>query len=294
MSNTLGGINLAQIAQKSLDSLKDQLLILNNFTTDFSGDVANVGESVTTRVATQPGIQDFTATTAAADVTTTAKTITLSNYKGVRISFTDLEAVKTPLRIEQLFLNDVTNTIGNALIDSTLALVTNANFSTAAFVGAASTFDADDMADIAGALTAAKVRRNPRFCILSPTYITALCKDGSIKSQSNYGASSAIQDRVIPRVAGMSVYEYTDIPSNSENLVGLAGAPQGLLIATRLPSVPANAPGMVETVVDPETGLAIQVRSWYSLDDRCHYLESGIIYGVAVGVAGNVKRITSA
>ena len=49
-TNTLNGINLAQIAESTLDYMSYEFAPLNAITRDFSEDIAQQGESVTTRV----------------------------------------------------------------------------------------------------------------------------------------------------------------------------------------------------------------------------------------------------
>ena len=51
MANTLGGINLAQIAEETLRTLALETVNIRPLATDFSMDIADKGESVTTRVA---------------------------------------------------------------------------------------------------------------------------------------------------------------------------------------------------------------------------------------------------
>lgn len=294
MANSLNGVNLAAIAAQSLDVLLPKLPLLRSvMATDFSSDVATQGESVTTRVATATTAQDFTAAAADQDATTTAKTISLSNYKGTRIAFSDSEWSKSSINLNEVFIKPAVNGIANAIIDSALALVTNANFGAAGFTGAASAFDADDCADLAATLTSGNVPQDGRFLLINPSYYANLAKDASVQQAYAYGSPSVILENRIPRVHGLSVFEYTDIPGNSENLVGMCGTNQGLLVATRLPAAPANYPGEIETVTDPESGFSLQFRRWYSADDRKYRMEVGVIYGVAVGVAGNVKRIVS-
>ena len=65
-------------------------------------------------------------------------------------------------------------------------------------------------------------------------------------------------------------------------------------MAARLPAIPPNFPGEVETVTDPESGFSLQLRRWYSADDGVYYMSMASIYGAAVGNAGNLKRIVSA
>lgn len=297
MSNTLGGVNLAQVAQQSLDALVAELPSLNMFTTDFSADVVNEGASVSTRVATQPTSGSL-ATGYAANVqggTTTVKTVTLGDVSGLVLGFTDSEWSKSHINLIDVFIKPGVNAIAGGMIADVLALVTNANFSTAAFVGAASVFDSDDVADIATALTTAKVPKRGRGMILNPTYFAALLKDDSVKASMFYGGSEAIRNRQIPSLMGFSpVVEFVDLPDNSENLVGVAGGKQGLIIAARVPAIPDGFPGEIANVTDPDSGLTLQLRKWYSADDGKHYMSMGLMYGVAVGVAGYLKRLTSA
>lgn len=296
MANSLAGVNLAQIAQKSLDALLPRLVPLKSFTTDFSSDIAVAGSSVTTRVPTALTTGALTTGYAAnaQDSTTTAKTITLGVLKGLVVGFTDEEWSKSSINLYDIFVRPGVNAIANGMIDDALALVTAANYGAAAFTGAASTFDADDVADLATALSTANVDRDGRFLILSPSYYGYLAKDNAIQAAYAYGTSDAIRDNRIPRVHGMDILEYTDIPSNSENLVGLCGARQGLIIAARSPAVPEGFQGQIETVTDPESGFTFQVRKWYSPDLGKHFLSMASISGVAVGVAGNLKRLVSA
>lgn len=296
MANSLAGINLAQIGQKSLAALLPRLAPLRAFTTDFSSDIAVSGGSVTTRVPTALTTGALTTGYAAnaQTATTTAKTITLGAVKGLVIGFTDEEWSKSSINLHNVFIRPGVNAIANGMIDDALALVTASNYGAAAFTGAASTFDADDAADLATVLSTANVDRDGRFLMLSPSYYGYLAKDTAIQAAYAYGTNEAIRDNRIPRVHGMDVIEYTDIPSNAENLVGLCGGPEGIIIAARSPAVPEGFPGMIETITDPESGFTFQVRKWYSADDGQHYLSMAAISGVAVGVASNLKRLVSA
>jgi hypothetical protein len=294
MPNTLAGTNLAAVAQRTLDTLLRRFPMASSFSTDFSADVASVGESVTTRVASQPTVQNFDSTTAAADVTTTARTIALSNYSGVRIGFSDMEWSKSSINLFDIFVNPVANTVIKAIMDDVLARVTLANFGAAGLVSTAANFDADDVVDLATVLNNLDVPYDPRSLVLAPSYYGALAKDNAIQAAYAYGDSGPIRENRFARVHGFDVIPYSGIPGNAQNLVGFAGGPQALLIAARVPALPGNFPGEIESATDPESGLTIQVRKWYSADDRKHYMESGVIHGSQIGVTGNLTRITSA
>lgn len=294
MANTIGGINLAQIAQETLRTLQVKLPMLLNFTHDFSSEVKAKGESVTTRVATAMSNQDLTSGFTAGDVTSTAKTIPLSSYKGRVVGFTDMEVAKgTYEMLRRTFIVPAAFAVVKGFMDDLLALVTAANFSQSALI-TAENFDADDLADIAATLTDAGVPEDARFALIKSAYFASLGKDNSLQSATNYGSNTVIRDNLIPRVHGFDIHEYASIPANAEALEGILGNAQGLLIAARVPALPANFPGSVETVTDPETGLTLQFREWYATELGIQKLSVGVIYGVAVGVAGNIVRLKSA
>lgn len=293
MSNTLGGVNLAQIAQQSLDALVDQLPRISIFATDFSNDVAVEGSTVTTRVATQPTVGSLATgySTNAQGATTTAKTITLGDVTGLVLGFTDSEWSKSSINLHDLFIRPGVNAVANDMLDDVFALLTNANFSQKETIAAAA-MDADKAIDIAKALTVAKVPKMDRFLGLAPGHYAALAK--SVKQTYVVGTSDVVQQNRLPPIAGMTPFEYTDIPDNSENLVGFAGCKQGIIVAARVPAAPQNFPGEIATVTDPESGFSLQLRRWYSADDGQYYLSMGALWGVAVGVPGNIVRIVSA
>jgi hypothetical protein len=284
------------IAQQSLDVLQDVLPQLRVFTTDFSDEIAVAGATVTTRVATQQSSGDLSTgyATNAQTVTTTAKQITVGAVTGNVIQFTDEEVSKSSIDLMELFVVPGINAVANDMMDDALALVTNANFGAAAFTGAAGDFDADDVADLAQVLSTAKVPRNGRFLMVKPTYYAALAKDNAIQAAYAFGGTEAIRDNRVPRVHGFDIVEYTDIPANAENLVGLCGAKQGIIIAARAPAIPAGFSGEVRNITDPESGLTLQLRKWYSEDDGVYRMSIAGMWGVAVGVSANIKRLVSA
>lgn len=293
MSNSLAGINLAQIAQRSLETLVAQLPALSAFATDFSDEVAVEGSSVTTRVATQPTVGSLATgyATNAQNAATTAKTITLGDVNGLVLGFTDSEWSKSSINLYDIFVRPGVNAVANSMIDDALALLTASNFSQSATIAAAA-MNHGKVVDLAKELTESNVPKMDRFLGLAPGHYAQLAKD--VKDTYAVGTSNVIQLNQLPPIAGLSVFEYTDIPSNSENLVGWAGGKQGIIIAARQPAIPQGFTGEIETAVDPESGFALQLRKWYSADDGKYYLSIGAMWGVAVGVPENIVRIVSA
>lgn len=293
MANTLNGINLSQIAAYTLETLSAEMPVVSAFTTDFSSDVADVGESVSTRVASAVSAGDATTGYSATDVTSTAKTITLNKHKHFTAKFTDLEIAKGGLdMLERTFVRPAVHSVVNAMMDDLLALVVNATYSNSTTVTAAN-FGADDVATLAGDLTTLNVPRSPRSMVIKPAYYAALAKDNAIQASYAYGTPSAIRDNSIPSVHGFDVLEYSDIPANSENLEGFVCGKEALIIAGRQPALPENWAGAVESVQDPDTGITLQLRNWYEGKDGAQYITATLIYGVAAGT-DSLKRIKSA
>lgn len=292
MANTLNGINLAAIAQQTLDNLSAQHTPVSAFTTDFSADVADVGESVTTRIATAVTAADASSGYTASDVTSSAKTVTLDTHKHFTMGFTDLEIAKGGMNmLERTFVRPATHAVVNAMVDSLMALVKNNEFGNVSTVTAAN-FGADDVATLAGDLTTLNVPKDERALIIKPSYYASLAQDNAIQASYASTLDDSLRNHSVPRVHGFNVYEYSDIPSNSENLEGFACGREALLIAARQPSIPQNWSGAVESATDPESGLTIQLRSWYEGKDGKQYITATVIYGVLIG-SNSLKRIKS-
>ena len=292
MANTLNGINLAAIAQSVLDNLSAQHTPVSAFTTDFSSEIADQGESITTRIATAVSAGDASSGYSATDVTSSAKTVTLDQHKHFTMAFTDLEIAKGGMNmLERTFVRPATHAVINSMVDALMALVVNSEFGNKATV-TSSNFGADDVATLAGDLTTLNVPKDERALIIKPAYYASLAQDNAIQASYASTLDDSIRNHSVPRVHGFNVYEYSDIPTNSENLEGFACGPEALLIAARQPAIPQNWSGAVESVTDPDSGLTIQLRSWYEGKDGKQMITLTTIFGVLVG-SNSLKRIKS-
>jgi hypothetical protein len=295
MANTLGGINIAQIAEQSLDYLSTQFHPLRAFARDFSTDISGAGESVTTRVPASMTAVDLSSGYTAQDVSSSAVTCTLNKFKGHSAAYTDMEVSKAGNFdwLSSVFLAPALEVTLDAVMDDLLALVLNANYSANEVITAAN-FDVDEVADLAADLTTAKVPKSERALILPPAYYASIQKDAIVQDASSYGTTAGVQENAAQRVHGFSLYEYTGIPANGENLAAIALHPSALVLAARQPAAPSDGSVQVADIQDPTTGLPIQLRTWYDNTAGKHYLSMGVLYGVAVGNGAALKRIKSA
>jgi hypothetical protein len=134
-----------------------------------------------------------------------------------------------------------------------------------------------------------------RSLILSPSYDGALLKDDAFKSALAFGTDAAVREGRLPSVFGFGYAQTAAIPSNGENLVGLAAYMSGILFA-QAPIAPADGGRVVDyrVVTDEETGIAIEYREWFDADtDTVKRVIEGN-YGYAKGEEMAIKRIVSA
>ena len=307
MSNTWAGMTFTNIAQLGITTLEKALVPLAGFTTDLSADIKDQGTIVNTRIVPAAAAsQDLVDTlsgsyaTAAQDTTTVSVPVTLDPHPVTGFYLTDTQAQEigngvwsdTAARL----VKSAVRGIAEDVLDSVFALITNSNYSTAAFVGAASTFDDDDMVDLRQAAVEAgfTMADNP-VCVLNPDYYGALLKDNAIRDTSSSGTSAPLTVGELPKLKNFAMIEAPTLPGNSENLVGFIAEPSAIAIAMR--GVETQSPGdflHFEILQGPVTGVVMTYSVMFNRTTRRidHVFEA--LYGVAKAQAAALKRMTSA
>lgn len=291
MSNTLNGINLQVVAQDSLTTLLAEFPLIQKFTTNFSGDIAQRGESVTTRIARavtagDVGSSGYTTTNVLSD----AKPILLDKHKAFVMGFTDGEVSKGGYDVlRRTFMRPAAHSVAKAVLADIFALCTAGNFdqvgtSGVGYTGTAAAFDADAVADLSQQLTDKDNPQDGRILIVKPSLFTALSKDVDIKAQYASGTNAPITENLLPRIHGFEINQYSAFPdAGVTNQKGIFCTPEALLIASRLPATPTNWYGNVATATDEASGLSIQIREWYDGDAGQQKIAMTVLYGVAIG-----------
>jgi hypothetical protein len=291
-TNTLNGVNATKISGLTIEAMQTYLLpIFGAFTADFSSDIASSGEAVTTRYVTNPTVQDFSAVRSAQNSVTTARTITLDRYVGVDIGFSDTEESFSEIDLMNMYIIPAITALGENVTTNVFSRVTASSFTQNTVITAAN-FTAANIATLAQNLNTAKVPLAPRHIVIPPSYAVTAKRDVSIQAAYAYGSPEAIRTGRLPDVYGFQIHEYNGtIPNNSENLAGIATAPQGLLLATRQPKLPRNWAGSVTSITEPRSGLTIQMRDFY--DNQEQRTQFCLIYGTQIGNPANLWRIRS-
>lgn len=296
MPNTLSGINLAKIANKSLDFMARQFLPLQAFHRDFSEEIKDQGESITTRVASAVTAVDVSGGYTAQNVVTTPITVTLNQNPGFPWAFTDAEIYKAANNFDwlmKIFVEPATESVVKAILDYSFAIFTAANFASSV-TKTAGQFDADVVADNAVTLTTNKAPKTERATIVLPTYYGNVAKDATVEDLSKSGSAEALRDMKVSRLRGFSMFEYTDIPTNGENLAGVSLHPSALAMAARSQITPPEFSGRVENITEPVSGLPLQWRIWYDANNKKTMLSVEALFGASKGNGAAAVRIKSA
>lgn len=299
MANSINANVLDEIvSQSALLALKKKIAPFNAFTTNFSSEAARKGDTVRVLVETYP--DEAVATKSShtdytiQDLDSTTVSLSLGQPKYVSFSLDDVEVASSSVVNLEIFGSGKGNKLGAGILTDVLSCITNANFGAAAFTGAASTWDADDVADVKDALDDADVPDDGRVLVLSNAYITNLLKDNAIQSNPNVGGEP-IREGVIGRLMGFDVIGSNVIPSNSENLVGFACHPSSIAVAMRyLQPQASNGYLRAEPMTDPDSGITMGIRDWYDNDSGVRKMVYECVYAYAVTGLSSLVRIVSA
>lgn len=299
MSNTIAGINLQVVAQDSLTTLLAEFPLIQKFTTNFSGDIANRGESVVTRIASPVEAGDVGSSGyVKTDVTSSAKTINLDKHKAFVMGFADGEVAKGGYEVlRRTFLRPAAHSVAKAVLNDIFGLCSSSNFATVGtsgvgYNGTSAGFDADAVASLSQYLTDKDNPQAGRLLIVKPSLYTALAKDNAIQAQYASGTNAPLTENLLPRIHGFEVNQYTALPTAGvTNQKGIFCTPEAILIASRLPATPTNWYGNVATATDEASGLSLQIREWYDGNTGEQKIAMTILYGVAVGNPDALGRI---
>lgn len=298
MANSITGVNDDIISSSVLSGFTAGIAPIMALSTDFSSDAARKGDKISV-------LRDNTAIDAAADKATHAAytiqdcdsdafEISLGQPKYVSWSLDDTEIAQSSVLNLELYGRRKGNKLAATILADILAPVTAANFGAAAFTGAASTFDADDVADIKNAADVANWDDQDRYLVLAPAYYNALLKDAAIQSADAFGGLEAIRQGKVPTLMGFRLIMSNLIPANGENLVGFASSTMGLATAFRyLQPQDGNTYHRAERLTD-SSGMTLGLRDWYNNDTgtRNRVIES--VYGKQVGLSTGILRMVSA
>ena len=297
MANSTTGIQDDIISRGVLQGFTAAIAPMAALNSVFSDDAANKGDRVSVpRLASSLDAAADKSVGGAytiQDIDSDAVEIILNKHKYVSMGADDIEVANSSALVLERYGVRKGNLLAKTVVQDIFSEITAANFGTAAFTGAASTFDEDDVADIADACDDADMPTDGRYLVLSNAYITALRKAGAIKDTAGYGYN-AIMSGNVPMLHGFIVIPSNIIPANGENLVGFATDGSGIASAFRyLAPQDGNKYDRAESIIG-EGGITLGRRDWYSEDYGNRRSVMECVYGYETGLAAGIKRLVSA
>ena len=294
MPNSHATVNSAIIAQTALNTLQAKFPLLGQIATDFSSTSVKFNQDIVTHIVTPTVARDFVPATGYVpdDQAQVDVSVKINKHAYAGYAITDVERSTSEIDLNQRYADKVAYALGRKVSDDLMALIINANFTNKTEIAVAS-FGRNAVVDVSTKLNKRFIPDMGRFMFVNSDYYNALQKDEALyKAYITPAASNVVVTGMLPDVNGFTVIEYSALPENGERLVGFAGIREGLIMAARVPDVPANTGDtVIRVVTDPRTGLSIQVRDRY--DGRLGKQEVSftLMYGFATGNKPVIERI---
>lgn len=293
MSNTIAA-SPNVLAEQVLAGLRGRLAILSAVSTNLSPTAT--GKTMQISLVSGGAAKEFDKSAGgyheADDANLTAATVTLKHLHSSKSFSPDEISEYGEAYMVNAFVPEAINALVKKVHAEIGGLVLNANYSANEVITAAN-FNYSQVVDLNTDLNDAKAG-DPRSLVLSGAYAGAIRKDATLTSGSFNGAGASgplVASGVIGQVVGFNVFEFTDLPANSENLGGWAMGQDAIIAGFSLPNA-SMFPGEVSQAVDA-SGLSVQVLKSQGTDGIVRFTAS-VRAGFGVGRATSLKRIKTA
>lgn len=282
----------AVLAEQVLAGLKGKLGVLSAFSTNLTPTA--VGKTMQVSLIGGGSAKVFSKANGgyheAEEANLTAQTVTLVHLHSTKDFAPDDLAEYGEAYMVNAFIPQAVNELVAECHKRIGNLFTSANYS-AGEVITAGNFNYGQVVDLNTDLSIAKAG-DARALILNSTYAGALRKDATLVAPFNgAGQSALIQTGAIGTVSNFNVFEFTDLPNNSEGLAGVALGQDAVCVAMALPNA-SMFPGEVSSAIDA-SGLSVQVLKSQGTDGIVR-LSATVRFGCGKGRATSAKRIASA
>jgi hypothetical protein len=297
-------LSTPQILELVMDAFKVRLPFLTSaFATDFSDSQAKFNQQVNARIASLPTVQSYDASTGYKANAAESKSllddvpVTINQHKHVPIKLDFLDEASTVNQIN--LLEEATMNCGyvlaKSMADYCLGLAVAANFSETSTYSTANS-DLDMLVNVREDLNAVGANTVGRFGIVNSAVMSTLTTDSRIASGDYHGQRIGAEAYGrLQNIQGFSnIWEYPDMPANSENLSSFFGTKESIILATRVPTDTndvARAMGIpqiasFETMTDEDTGLTLLGIKWIEQGTFDVYCTVAVMYGAVAGMQG--------
>lgn len=277
-------------ARNALEAFVKTLLPINAFSTNFSPDPGQKGQTVLV-----PLIASLTATTfggsyAICAGTKTVVTVTINRHKHVPIGQNDLDAANSSESTLESFARQQGRALAVAVIQDIFTLLTTSNFTSATAV-ASTALDVPQLRRARLLLNQADVPMDPRSLLLDSTPMDALLSVTNFVQAHMFKDNQVLQEGKIMRALGFDFYELNSLFPSGNSVMGFACHAQAIAVAMRyLAPQAGHTYADVRAITDPETGITIGLRDHYDNNTGTRYLNLEANYGYTTGIT-NAGRI---
>lgn len=290
MSNTIAAAP-AVLAEQVLAGLRGKLGVLSAFSTNLTPTA--VGKTMQVSLISGGEAKEFSKSnggyTESDSAVISSKTVTLKHLHSTK-DFDPTELAEYgEAYLVNAFVPEAINQLVKKVHNEIGALFTVANYSAGEVITAAN-FNYAQIVDLNTDLNIAKAA-DTRALLVNSTYAGALRKDATLVTPFSNGDASLVRSGLIGQVGGFQVFEFTDLPTNSEGLSAAAIGQDAICVAMALPNA-SMFPGEVSSAVDA-SGLSVQVLKSQGTDGIVR-LTATVRFGCGVGRATSGKRVASA
>jgi hypothetical protein len=280
-------------AQRAFEAFTREMIAMKIFSTAAEGQAIRKGQTIQVPVAATVGSAgDWNVSTnnySDAD----ADTLTF-----VDVAVTQHKKTTFSLTAEQLGQFDATGVLMAAkskdlayqIQADAFSLVTSGNFATAALTTHSTAFDSDDFATLWTAARTAKWGKDVN-CVLNDTMYARLLLDDDLKSALASQSDSVLREAEVGRINRINVWPSQFLPTNSQTLGGFICHPSAIAIGMGVYTELSGEYDYFESMVDTETGLAMQALGYVDKATRVLYMTIEAVYGRAVARATALQRI---
>lgn len=298
-------LSTAELITDVIDAFKVRFPLMSAIGTDFSSEEAKLNQTITGRILSLPTVRDYDGTdgykanSANANGLTTDVSVTLNRHKHVPIKVDFLDQVSTKRDLYNETVGNMAYALGKEAFDYAMGLAVQANF-THEITASEANSDYDALTTANKVLNENGASPTGRFGIVNSGVFKALDSDQRIASGDYHGQQKgASAYGQLSNVSGFeSIFEYPDLPANSENLTGFFADKTAIVMASRIPNdveALANRIGIpaiskVDVVSDADTGLSMMGITYQDAGTFDVYTTLTWIYGVVAGCQGGTDN----
>lgn len=296
-----GTLNTAELVTDIIDAFRVQFPMFRNMGTDFATGVAKFNQQVIARVAKVPTAANYDATTGYKNGAQSANDIvedvavTLNQHKHIPIKIDFIDQISTRRDLYSESIRNVGYALGKTFLDYILGLAVAANITEETTETIANT-NRDTLGAVRKAMNAKGAMPFGRFGIVNSDFFEKLEQDTRIASSDYYGQRTGANayGRLSNLVGFQDIYEYPDLPANSENMSAVFADPRCFVLATGLPSDAGNIaqrygiPQVMaqEVISDPDSGMQFLLFKWQEAGTGDLYMSLALLFGAVCGAQG--------